>query len=35
MPKAVKFDKYGGLEVLEVREVEKPVATKGGRHQPR
>jgi NADPH:quinone reductase-like Zn-dependent oxidoreductase len=29
MPKAVKFDTYGGREVLEVRDVEAPVATKG------
>jgi NADPH:quinone reductase-like Zn-dependent oxidoreductase len=29
MPRAVKFDKHGGLEVLEVREVEKPVAGNG------
>jgi NADPH:quinone reductase-like Zn-dependent oxidoreductase len=29
MPKAVKFDKFGGLDVLEVREVEKPIAGKG------
>jgi NADPH:quinone reductase-like Zn-dependent oxidoreductase len=29
MPRAVKFDRYGGREVLEVRDVELPVATKG------
>ena len=29
MPKAVKFDRYGGLDVLDVRDVEKPVATPG------
>jgi len=27
--KAVRFDKYGGLEVLDVREVEDPVAGPG------
>src|SRR6266852_5224305 len=29
MPKAVKFDKYGGIEVLRVVEVERPVAGPG------
>jgi NADPH:quinone reductase-like Zn-dependent oxidoreductase len=29
MPKAVKFDTYGGLDVLEVRDVERPIAAQG------
>ena len=29
MPKAVKFDTYGGLDVLEVRDVARPVAAQG------
>jgi NADPH:quinone reductase-like Zn-dependent oxidoreductase len=29
MPKAVKFDRYGGLDVLEVRDVPRPVAASG------
>ncbi len=29
MPRAVRFDHYGGLEVLEVREVERPVPAAG------
>jgi NADPH:quinone reductase-like Zn-dependent oxidoreductase len=29
MPKAVKFDRYGGLDVLEVRDVPRPVAAQG------
>jgi NADPH:quinone reductase-like Zn-dependent oxidoreductase len=29
MPKAVKFDRYGGLDVLSVRDVETPVAARG------
>ena len=29
MPKAVKFDAYGGLDVLEVRDVPRPIAAKG------
>lgn len=29
MPRAVKFDEYGGREVLDVRDVEAPVATAG------
>ncbi|HSY24545.1 MAG TPA: NADP-dependent oxidoreductase [Polyangiaceae bacterium] len=29
MPKAVKFDTYGGLDVLEVRDVPRPIAAKG------
>jgi NADPH:quinone reductase-like Zn-dependent oxidoreductase len=30
MPKAVKFDNYGGLEVLQVRDVERPTPGRGG-----
>jgi NADPH:quinone reductase-like Zn-dependent oxidoreductase len=29
MPKAVKFDAYGGLDVLQVREVARPTVTRG------
>jgi NADPH:quinone reductase-like Zn-dependent oxidoreductase len=29
MPKAVKFDTYGGLDVLQVRDVERPIAAQG------
>jgi NADPH:quinone reductase len=29
MPKAVKFDTYGGVDVLEVRQVERPIAAQG------
>jgi len=29
VPKAVKFDRYGGIDVLEVREVERPVPGRG------
>lgn len=29
MPKAVQFDEYGGIDVLEVREVAAPVAGPG------
>ena len=43
MPKAVRFEKYGGIDVLKVVEVDRPVAAgrssagpgQGGRHQPR
>jgi hypothetical protein len=41
MPKAVQFDSYGGVDVLEVRDVARPVPqagevlveVRGGRHQ--
>ena len=41
MPKAVQFDSYGGVDVLEVRDVPRPlpgtaevlVEVRGGRHQ--
>src|SRR5690349_6785429 len=29
MPKAVRFDEYGGVDVLEVREVERPTPGRG------
>ena len=29
MPKAVRFDQYGGLDVLQVAEVERPTPLQG------
>jgi NADPH:quinone reductase-like Zn-dependent oxidoreductase len=29
MPKAVKFDRYGGIDVLQVRDVDRPITTRG------